>query len=375
MKKLIPVFLCAVLLAGCYRTVPGVTTAPVPETTAPTAAPQPTQSATESTLPPTQPTQPTNPAEPQPQIYTLSFAGDCTFGNQLGKEDLESGFLKVVGENYDYPLSNVKDIFLKDDFTFVNLECALTEHDPDEEEMQRYGLVDKEYRFRGPAAYAKILSHSGVEFASTANNHIYDFGFVGYKDTVTALDAEGILRVDNSRTVLAVTDSDLKIGIISIQFNCTKAEMQGYVRILREQGAELLVLSIHWGDEGTYMPNARQRQLGYMAIDCGVNIIHGHHSHTLQPVEYYHGGMIYYSLGNFSFGGNIWPSDKDTAIIQQQVVRESDGSIHLGAVNMIPCRVSSGANPNDFRPTPYKAEDPAFFRVIDKLSGTFVPAN
>ena len=73
--------------------------------------------------------------EPEAESFVLSFAGDCTLGNNYDAENASGTFRSVVKDNYAYPLSNVKQYFEDDDFTFVNLECALTESDPTEEEM------------------------------------------------------------------------------------------------------------------------------------------------------------------------------------------------------------------------------------------------
>ena len=130
-------------------------------------------------------------------------------------------------------------------------------------------------------------------------------------------------------------------------------------------------MSVHWGDEGSYSPNEKQQSMGHMAIDAGVDIVYGHHSHTLQRIEPYNGGIIYYSLGNFSFGGNRNPKDSDTAIIQQEVLRYEDGTVVLGDLKVIPCSVSSAQTWNNYQPTPYAADDIACSRIYDKLQGSY----
>jgi poly-gamma-glutamate synthesis protein (capsule biosynthesis protein) len=140
---------------------------------------------------------------------------------------------------------------------------------------------------------------------------------------------------------------------------------------LRAQGAEIIIMSIHWGDEGTYLPIEHQVELGHWAIDAGVDIVYGHHSHTLMPIETYNGGIIYYSLANFSFGGNRNPVDKDTAIIQQQIIRDEEGNISLGETIVIPCRVSTKDSWNDYCPTPYEPGSHEYNRVMAKIEGSW----
>ena len=352
------------LLAGCGEDPAAVTTTPT-QTHLQT---HPTQA---TTLP--EETVPTTPdptvTEPIAESFILSFAGDCTMGDNFDAEEEFGTFCKVVKEKYDYPFAKVKDIFAADDYSFVNLECALTESDPTEEEMEE--LKENRFRFRGPVEYAKILVEGNVEFASCANNHSKDYGKQGLHDTWDALEAENIAYASFGKTAVVTTESGLKIGVFTVFFNTNQASVEYLVEYLEKQGAELVIMSIHWGDEGTYAPNEKQVELGRMAIDAGVDIVFGHHSHTLQPVEAYHGGIIYYSLGNFSFGGNRNPVDKDTAIIQQQVLRYADGTVALGDLIIHPCSVSGDENWNNYQPTPYDPEDEGYSRVFTKLEGSY----
>ena len=95
----------------------------------------------------------------------------------------------------------------------------------------------------------------------------------------------------------------------------------------------------------------------------------GHHPHVLQPIEYYKNGVIFYSLGNFSFGGNANPTDTDTVLLQQEVFRGPDGVVNLGSLNVIPCSVSSIQGRNNFQPMPLEEGSEAYNRVMQKLFG------
>jgi len=140
---------------------------------------------------------------------------------------------------------------------------------------------------------------------------------------------------------------------------------------LKEQGCDLIIFTPHWGTEGTYKPTAEQTEVGHAAIDAGADIVYGSHPHVLQPIEEYNGGVIYYSLGNFSFGGNGYPQDYDTALLQQEVIRDADGNVTLGALTIVPANVSSISSRNNYQPTPYEAGSEEYNRVLSKLDGTF----
>lgn len=291
--------------------------------------------------------------------FVLSFAGDCTFGNDYGYSSAWD-FLTVVGDDYDYPFAGVRPYFENDDFTLVNLEGALTDYNVP---------VQKTYRFRGPPAYAKILSGSGVEAVTLANNHSGDYGERGLSDTRAALEAEGVLYVDDGGTLLVETERGLKIGFCAFFWNgWQQAEA---IAALQEAGAQLIVAVWHWGDEGSYSPNGNQTAWAHAAIDAGAHLVIGSHPHVLQRIEQYGNGAICYSLGNFSFGGNVNPRDKDTVVIRQHVFLNEDGTVTVGETEAVPCRLSSIEDHNDFQPTLYAEDSAEYARVMSKLAGTY----
>ena len=295
---------------------------------------------------------------PTDPVYTLSFVGDCTLGCTDAHREDPNGFIKVVGEDYDYPLANVRRIFEADDFTLANLEGPLTGDGPKSE---------KQFVFRGPAEYTNILTGSSVEAVTTANNHSWDYGYAGQVDTNEALDAAGISHAGREGSYLHTTASGLTIGVYCDDFYFEKAHMEEAIASLREQGAEVVVCAFHWGEEKAYTPNFDQKTWAHIAIDAGADIVAGHHPHVLQPIEYYNGGVILYSLGNFCYGGSLTPYDKDTAIVQQQFVRGEDGSLTMGDTVIIPCSVSSVSDRNNYQPTPMEEGSAAYDRVMEKL--------
>lgn len=297
--------------------------------------------------------------EPQPTVYTLSFAGDCTFGNRKERFDADT-FIGIVGDDYAYPFADVAEYFHNDDCTFINLEGPLTDGGTP---------ADKKFVFKGPTSYVNIMTEGSVEFANVANNHAYDYGKTGYADTLAALDQAGIFYSDSGDTVVFTTESGLTVGVYSVLYPENANGISQKIQHMREQGAEIVIASMHWGIEYHYNPNSTQVKIAHAAIDAGADIVYGHHPHVLQKIEEYNGGIIYYSLGNFSFGGNTNPIDKDSAIIQQQIIREPDGTVRLGELTAIPVFIT-GINPgNDFQPFPMEAGSKEYDRVMTKLAG------
>ena len=339
---------------------PVTTTVPVTETTAEVT----TQATTEATtLPVTEPaTEETTVPEPVPEHYWLSFAGDCTLGTLYEFYGFASCFPGIVGDDYEYPFASVQEWFANDDFTMVNLEGPLTNEGTPEE---------KTFCFRGDPEYANILTAGSVECVSLANNHSADFGPVGYENTQKALDGVGVAYAGDGDTIIYETERGLKIGVLAVAFYIDHEDMAEKIYSLKDQGAQLVVVSFHWGEQGYYRPTYDQSWYAYAAIDAGANIVYGHHPHVLQPIEEYNGGIIYYSLGNFAFGGNDCPADFDTAVICQEVIVDVDGSLSLGGHKAIPCSISPLDNVNRYQPTPAEEGSSRYDRVMDKLSGEY----
>ena len=291
--------------------------------------------------------------------FTLSFVGDCTLGSDSRVYGNKYSFIDVVGEDYAYPLRNVASYFEADDCTIANLEAVLKDE----------GVVIKEggFAFRGPTAYTNILTLGGVDAVTIANNHIRDFGVNGIESTRNALNEAGIPFAEQDSYTVFTTERGLKIGMYGGFFQMDVKKVEAAVKEMKEQGVELIIVAAHWGVEGSSRPNSEQEDLGRKLIDLGVDIVYGCHPHALQRIEEYNGGVIYYSLGNFCFGGNNYPKDMDSAIVQQQVIRGEDGTVTLGERTIIPVCISSQQPRNDFQPTPYEAGSEDYARVLAKL--------
>ena len=297
-----------------------------------------------------------------PVSLTLSVVGDCTLGTDE-TFDYDTS-LNAYYENYgaDYFLQNVRSIFSADDLTIANFEGTLT--DSDERE-------DKTFAFKAPASYASILSGSSVEAVNTANNHSHDYGDQGFDDTLAALDDAGIVHFGYDET--AVMDiKGIKVGMVGIYelYDHLDREQQLKDNIAKVQadGAQLIVVIFHWGNETETVPDSNQTTLGRMAIDLGADLVCGHHPHVLQGIETYKGKNIVYSLGNFCFGGNSSPSDMDTMIYQQTFTIDADGGKNDNVTNIIPCSISSAAYDgyNNYQPTPAEGDEAT--RILEKIN-------
>jgi len=354
MKKTLLLILCTLALAAggvlaLRFALPASAPAPTP-TTLPAASPAPSLA----------PETPAPTETPEAAYYTLSFVGDCTLGSSP-KFPSAYSFQNVVGDNYAWPFAATRQ-YLEDDYlTIANMEGVFTTATEAKEAL---------FTFKADPVYARVFSSGSVELVSLGNNHAGDYLEPGRADTRAALEAEGVLYADENDICLYQQGDGPLVGVYAKLYPTAWQVTEG-VRRLREAGAELIVVAAHWGLEGSYRPTLDQLTAGRAAIDAGADIVYGAHPHVLQPVEGYAGGLILYSLGNWSFGGNTAPQDRDTAIVQVRFRRDPDGTLTLDACSAVPCSLSGSAGYNDYQPTPYEPDAPGYARVMRKLNGSF----
>ena len=297
--------------------------------------------------------------EEPPVSITISAAGDCTLGTDENFDQSRSLNAYYDENGPAYFLQSVKPVFEADDLTIVNMEGTLTEST---------SRMDKTFAFKGPADYTKILTEGSVEAANLANNHSRDYGEQSYTDTIAALDAAGIVNFGYDRT--AVRDvNGVKVGLVGTYelaegMGCEE-EMIANIKAVEDQGAQIVIVSFHWGIERENYPDENQVNLAHSAIDHGADLVLGHHPHVLQGIEVYNGKNIVYSLGNFCFGGNSNPSDKDTMIFQQTFTVQNGELVEDNVTNVIPCSLSSESGRNTYQPTPLEGEEKD--RVMAKI--------
>jgi len=217
---------------------------------------------------------------------------------------------------YDYPFDKTKYLFEQADVVVANLESPLT--------SRGTAFIHKKYVFRAPAEQvAPSLAKAGFNLVTLANNHTMDYGAVGLRDTKIALDQYSIAYMgagkdlETARKPYIFEKQGFKVGFLAYSLtypedfwaNSKRAGTAfGYEHHIRQDIQKLVkevdsvVVSFHWGREGTTKLRAYQTRLGRVAIDEGASLVIGHHPHIMQGLERYKNGLILYSLGNYVFG-------------------------------------------------------------------------
>jgi poly-gamma-glutamate synthesis protein (capsule biosynthesis protein) len=214
------------------------------------------------------------------------------------------------------------------------------------------------------------MTGSSVEGVSLGNNHTFDYGQAGLDETREVLNNAGIIFGFNDHVATYTTESGLVVGIVSASQLSADEDHANYIRdgiqTLRDEGVDLVIASCHWGIEGDHYPNDYQQTLAHKIVDWGADLVVGTHPHVLQGVEEYNGKIILYSLGNFCFGGNSNPTDKNTAIYQQTFTFV-DGVLQTDiSADIIPCSISSTDSKNDYQPTVASGDKKQ--SIIDKMN-------
>jgi len=267
-----------------------------------------------------------------------------------------------------YFFANVYDLFSQDDMTLVNFEGTLTN--------QEKPGNNNSFCFRADPSHVLALSLGSVEAVALENNHVMDFGETGYADTVAALESQRIVYSSDGHMGV-YTVKGVKIGMLAYQtFNGAYPDL--FERVPQEvaqarETCDIVIVSFHWGAEKDYAPNDNQMKLGRMTVDAGADLVLGHHSHRVNPIEYYNGSYIVYSLANCAFSGNSKPDDMDTFLFQVKF-SVVNGEAESKAFRVIPASISSvtglsgkESGENDFAVTPFEAGSEAAARVIKKL--------
>lgn len=275
---------------------------------------------------------------------SLAFVGDILLAGQAGF------LMKKYGTTY--PFEKTAPILKKADLAFGNLECALT----GEVITHNVPLNKKRtlFIFKVPPKYGQALVDGGIDVVSLANNHSMNGGKKGLIEMMDTLKKLGIVYVgagrnyQESRSLRIIETKGVRVGFLAYSdLNPTIAtknqpgiaSAKNLNLVLEEvktarKKVDILVVSFHWGIEGSSEPTIRQKDVAHSVVDAGADIVIGHHPHVLQPIEIYKEKTIAYSLGNFVFD-NPRPIYCKTMIL---VVVIKDGK---QKIEQIPCFIKN----------------------------------
>ena len=208
------------------------------------------------------------------------------------------------------PFEGIASLVRQASFAAANLECTIS----------NLGGTTNRYAFRAPAQSAELLRRAGFDAMGLANNHTLDFGEGALHDSAAHLLREEIEPVGVETPTKKACDPSFfslsdgkKIVVFAINNVDTKPSSQitglpvraqlGAAITKARSHANLVVCLVHWGIENSEKITDEQRELARWLIDRGVDFVVGSHPHCVQPLDFYHGRPIAYSLGNLVFDG------------------------------------------------------------------------
>ena len=252
---------------------------------------------------------PTTQTPPPDKEIKMIFVGDMMLSRSVGA-------LMAKTNEYTYPFTAIGEYFKSADLTFGNLE------NPVSSRGVRVGSI---FSFRADPKTIEGLTFAGFDVVSIANNHMWDYGREAFIDTMAHLTEAGInfvggghnneeahrpvIKYINGTKIAFLAYTEFLQNAISgiDSAGITKWDIEQMKKDIAEaqQSNDIVVVSLHWGEEYKTQHNQKQENMAKAAIDAGADLIIGHHPHVRQEVEQYKNGWIAYSLGNFVFDQNF----------------------------------------------------------------------
>ncbi|MFZ5471740.1 MAG: CapA family protein [Myxococcota bacterium] len=247
-------------------------------------------------------------------MVTLAFAGDVMLGREVNETLRDEPDPRA-------PWTDVLPLLLEADVRIINLECAVTTH------LDRWKPTPKVFYFRADPSALRVLTAARIDACSLANNHTLDFEEVGLLDTLRHLDEAGIRcagagrTLDEARRPAMLDAGGQRIGLVAFTDNepafaagpdhpgtfylpvSVKPEvvepLARSIAEARRAGADLVVVSSHWGPNMVTRPRPLFRRFAREVMDLGADVFFGHSAHVFQGVELYRGKPILYDTGDF----------------------------------------------------------------------------
>lgn len=306
-----------------------------------------------------------------PEKITISLVGDMMFAGSVGR------VVNLKGE--DYLFEGYSKHFKESDIVLGNLETAISH--------RGMPMEDKEYTFRSSPKMAAALKRHNFTAVSIANNHVLDYGYEAFDDTLKNLEDNGILYAgggknkEEAQKGIFIEKNGIKVGFIAFSrvvpvvdwyagskkpgiigaYKVHEAEVLELLENLKTQ-CDILVVSVHWGKEHVLEAREQEMETARKMIDAGADIIMGHHPHVVQGIEMYNGKPIFYSLGNFIFSTSRLNISNKT--VMAKVAVNSKGEVE--SVRVVPGTITEG------RPLPMDEKQAAeFMEHLDRFNINF----
>lgn len=219
---------------------------------------------------------------------------------------------RIIRYGADYPFRAILPLLRRGTFVLANLEAPFA---------REARQAPRNHSYRVNPRLAVALAEAGIRVVTLANNHLLDCGRAGVLETLDALTRAGVIPVgagvnEQAAHAPAIREAGRwRVGLLGYYWNrrCAATEdmpgsamdspaaLEADIRSLRKR-VDWVIATFHWGVPYVREPSAEDLAKARFAIDCGADVVVGHHPHVVQPMEIYHDGLIFYSLGNCMLG-------------------------------------------------------------------------
>lgn len=240
---------------------------------------------------------PTSVNTTSPRLTTLIAVGDIMLGRNVNQK-------MIKYQNFKYPFEKTASFLSTADITFGNLESPFFKSCPI--------IGTGSFSFCADYRSMEGLLLAGFDVLGLENNHILNFGQEGLSQTKTFLTKNQILPSMAEETVVKKVNN-FNFGFLSFTYD--KNLDQALIKVREEKDkVDILIVSLHWGNEYQKEPPKSQKELAHKLIEAGAKVVIGHHPHVTQPFEKYQDGLIFYSLGNFVFD-QMWSEETRKGLV------------------------------------------------------------
>ena len=240
----------------------------------------------------------------------IMFAGDLMLDRGVRKE--------IEKHSPDFLFSDLKKILDHSDLTIANFESTACD--------TSLRPIRKQFKFRTNPDWLSAIYNAGIHYVTIANNHSFDFGHEGFRQTIVNLQGHHITPIgfcNDSTSVckpelIHVKGNNIAVFASSLvsqknKYICTESvsKLTEQIITFKKNNPDWLVfVNLHWGIEMNLKPTQEQVDQAHALILAGADAVIGHHSHVVQSIEIFKGKYIFYSTGNFIFDNNYQPANQ-----------------------------------------------------------------
>ncbi len=270
---------------------------------------------------------------------SLLALGDINLGRTVGQEILKG--------NTDFPFEKFDSVLARAEIVFANLECPVTDQNG-ETQSPKSNVI-----FCAPPGAAATLRRAGITVVSTANNHAFDYGMKGIRETIKFLNQESV------RFTGTVMDTGKEFSPVIIERNGIKFGILAYTQTVNIQGkwkglisvfdsirayneiknlkqqSDFVIASYHGGGEYKDTPGESAEREMKLLAEFGADVVFGHHPHVPNGIEIYCGCWIFHSLGNAVFNQpqRFWTQRSFAALLKFE---KWNAKKNISSIELIP---------------------------------------